>query len=296
MKRFLLAAVLAFALHGILFWIPPAFFEGKPLPKTRKNTVSLDLTTRKAPASTPKTAPPQVQAPKPAKPPAAPPLPPRVEEVPTPEASEEQPVKEETAPLPPKKTLPPVKKAPTLPKKTAKPKKPVKTEKKPVKPVQTPKPVPPKPVKTHSESPPHFQDTKEAEPVPSKKPAKSDERTDQTLNLGDRKPVADAPPSSSTADGPEIETTEPDYKNNPSPDYPRRARRRGYAGTVVLKVLVSEKGSVMQVRVSTSSGYDILDRAAEESVEKWIFEPGTIAGKKVEMWVNVPIRFDLKSR
>ena len=90
--------------------------------------------------------------------------------------------------------------------------------------------------------------------------------------------------------------TEPSYQNNPRPEYPRRARRRGYAGTVVLKVLVSEKGTVMQIQIAKSSGHGILDRAAEESVGRWTFEPGTIGDRKVEMWVNIPIRFDLKSR
>ena len=90
--------------------------------------------------------------------------------------------------------------------------------------------------------------------------------------------------------------TEPSYQDNPPPEYPGKARRRRQAGTVILKVLVSEKGTVVEVRLSKSSGYDILDEAAEESVRKWTFEPGTMGAKKVEMWVNIPVRFDLKSR
>jgi protein TonB len=86
----------------------------------------------------------------------------------------------------------------------------------------------------------------------------------------------------------------PLYRQNPAPAYPRKARRMGYEGTVMLKVLVDENGRVRDLMVLESSGYSILDRTALASVRKWLFEPGTEGGIKKKMWVKVPIRFDLR--
>jgi TonB family protein len=86
----------------------------------------------------------------------------------------------------------------------------------------------------------------------------------------------------------------PLYKQNASPDYPLRARRMGYEGLVMLKVLVDVSGQVEDLEVVRSSGYSILDNAAISTVKKWVFEPGTEGGKKKKMWVKIPIRFELE--
>jgi protein TonB len=86
----------------------------------------------------------------------------------------------------------------------------------------------------------------------------------------------------------------PLYRYNPPPKYPVLARRRGFQGKVVLEVLVSPFGNVLDLRVLTSSGYPILDSAAKSSVKHWTFEPGMRGQEKVKMWVRVPIRFELK--
>jgi len=94
------------------------------------------------------------------------------------------------------------------------------------------------------------------------------------------------------------ETTQatPAYRKNPPPEYPRTAKRRGYQGTVLLEVLVNRDGKVEDLRVLKSSGYDILDRSALNSVKNWLFEPGSIGDQNVDMWVRVPVRFELKER
>ncbi len=94
-------------------------------------------------------------------------------------------------------------------------------------------------------------------------------------------------------DVPVLREAIPLYRINPAPKYPRIARRRGYKGTVVLDVLVDRNGGVGDLRVFTSSGYKILDRAALASVKGWVFEPGMKGDQKVEMWVRVPVRFQL---
>ena len=91
-----------------------------------------------------------------------------------------------------------------------------------------------------------------------------------------------------------IREARPLYRSNPPPKYPAVARRRGFQGNVDLEVLVGPIGNVLDLRVLSSSGYPILDRAAETAVKNWTFEPGMIGQEKVEMWVMVPIRFELK--
>ena len=86
----------------------------------------------------------------------------------------------------------------------------------------------------------------------------------------------------------------PLYRKNPPPKYPRRARKKGFEGNVILEVLVDEKGAVLELKVFKSSGYEILDKSALSSVQKWLFEPGTKNGNAVKMWVRVPVRFRLK--
>jgi protein TonB len=86
----------------------------------------------------------------------------------------------------------------------------------------------------------------------------------------------------------------PLYRVNPPPKYPGLARRRGYQGTVIMDVLVDPKGKVKELRLSQSSGYPLLDRAAMKSVKSWEFEPGRRGDEAVEMWVKIPVRFQLK--
>ena len=100
--------------------------------------------------------------------------------------------------------------------------------------------------------------------------------------------------SDNTQSGSVLKIARPLYKQNLAPPYPRRARRLGYEGIVMLKVLIDENGRVDNLTVLESSGYASLDRAAVSAVKNWLFEPGTEGGLKKKMWVKIPIRFDLK--
>jgi protein TonB len=85
-----------------------------------------------------------------------------------------------------------------------------------------------------------------------------------------------------------------DYLNNPAPPYPRQSRRMGEEGTVIVRVLISVQGSAEKAELRTSSGYDRLDQAALETVQRWRYVPGKRNGEAVTMWFNVPIRFVLE--
>ncbi len=92
----------------------------------------------------------------------------------------------------------------------------------------------------------------------------------------------------------EVQASVPLYHLNPPPSYPAVARRRNYQGTVRLDVLVDRQGRAAQVRLAESCGYAMLDRSAVKSVGQWRFEPARRFGRPIEMWVQVPVRFELR--
>jgi len=61
-----------------------------------------------------------------------------------------------------------------------------------------------------------------------------------------------------------------------------------------LLTLVDRNGRVCELRIHTSSGHPILDRAALRGVRNWCFSPGTINGQPSDMRVRVPVRFQLR--
>lgn len=91
-----------------------------------------------------------------------------------------------------------------------------------------------------------------------------------------------------------IETAAADYLVAPEPEYPPRAREEGQEGLVILRVRVSRLGMPAEIRVATSSGYRLLDRAAEQAVARWSFRPARRGDDAVEAWMVVPIRFRLQ--
>jgi TonB family protein len=92
-----------------------------------------------------------------------------------------------------------------------------------------------------------------------------------------------------------IELAHPHYSINQKPDYPLIARRRGFEGTVLLRVLVLENGEVGKVDLEKSSKYQILDSAAIKAVNEWSFIPGKKDGVVLASWVKVPIKFRLNN-
>lgn len=84
------------------------------------------------------------------------------------------------------------------------------------------------------------------------------------------------------------------YLNNPRPAYPMAARRMGWEGRVVLNVEVLATGACGEVRVSHSSGHEVLDNAALRTVKGWRFVPASHAGQAITQWFKVPIQFSLK--
>ena len=83
---------------------------------------------------------------------------------------------------------------------------------------------------------------------------------------------------------------------NQPPRYPRRARRDGLEGRVVLSARVSAAGRIVSLEVVRSSGHEILDRAAFRAVNRWTVRPARQGSRPVPSEVRIPILFRLTDR
>lgn len=75
------------------------------------------------------------------------------------------------------------------------------------------------------------------------------------------------------------------------PVVPPEARRARMQGTVVLAVTISPEGVPAAVDVLRSSGHFMLDRAAQEALWQWRFDPARRGGVPVEERIAIPIVF-----
>lgn len=82
--------------------------------------------------------------------------------------------------------------------------------------------------------------------------------------------------------------------NNPKPPYPLAARLRGQQGRLLLAVEVRADGSSGQVLIKRSSGHELLDAAARQTVRHWHFLPARRGAVAVDAWVEIPITFRLE--
>lgn len=258
MKSLIPAAILALLLHGLFLVVPPEWVHRKPKPLLKPRPVTMSLSYRG-----------------PLKPAAAP------AEIP-------EPPRKTPAPVPPTRLKKEAK--PPTPKPRPKPRKP---EKKTARPRPAPKKLlsaspPPKP--TASPEKEVLRET--AAPADSPSPeegvpatAHGTKSQGPGLQRSHKKSPDPAPPL--------LIAAIPVYRENPAPLYPRTAKRRGYEGTVLLEVLVNREGKVKELRIFHSSGYPVLDKAALSSVKKWVFEPGKRGNERIEMWVKIPVRFQL---
>lgn len=78
------------------------------------------------------------------------------------------------------------------------------------------------------------------------------------------------------------------------PEYSESLRRRGIEGSVLLKVLISSEGRVVETEIYTSSGYQAFDQAAMQSVDRWQFKPAQSGNKNRDSRVLIPVLFRLK--
>ena len=103
------------------------------------------------------------------------------------------------------------------------------------------------------------------------------------------------PPQESALPGPEVFVlveVYPEKLRMDAPIYPELAREAGIEGTVVLRILVSKEGRVLDCIVM--SGNPMLVLAAITAARTAVFSPALQAQKPVAVWVQLPIVFSLK--
>jgi len=79
-----------------------------------------------------------------------------------------------------------------------------------------------------------------------------------------------------------------------APAYPSASRRRGEAGSVVLRVELDEQGVVADARIETASGHERLDQAALAAVRTWRCNPPRRNGEPVRAIARQPFHFVLQ--
>ncbi|MBC8403867.1 MAG: energy transducer TonB, partial [Planctomycetes bacterium] len=80
----------------------------------------------------------------------------------------------------------------------------------------------------------------------------------------------------------------------PQPPYPPRALRKKWQGLCQVQAWIHADGSVARVSLHQSSGFDVLDQAALQAVQKWKFQPAERGGVAVSDEIVLPIRFVLQ--
>jgi TonB family protein len=78
---------------------------------------------------------------------------------------------------------------------------------------------------------------------------------------------------------------------NQMPVYPLGAMGGDLHGRVTLRAEVLTSGAVGKILVRQSSGAQILDAAAYETVHRWRFQPAQRNGQPVVAWMTVPIEY-----
>lgn len=76
--------------------------------------------------------------------------------------------------------------------------------------------------------------------------------------------------------------------------YPEEARQREVQGTVVVRALVGKDGKIVDCFVVETVD-PLLNEAAAAAAKTAVFKPARSQNKRVAVWVQVPVRFSLKS-
>lgn len=76
--------------------------------------------------------------------------------------------------------------------------------------------------------------------------------------------------------------------------YPLLAKRQNWEGTVTLKVLLSSSGKVLNTTVERSSGYQILDQAAQKIVFQRRYQPALKDGQPIDYTFIIEFHWRLK--
>lgn len=93
----------------------------------------------------------------------------------------------------------------------------------------------------------------------------------------------------------ELERPEPLYGEDPV-EYPLTLWDTNVEGETLLRVRVTDTGTIDSIEVSKSSGHLGLDSAAVQGVRVLTFQPGRSNGRRTRMWATLPVVFTKRSQ
>jgi len=87
----------------------------------------------------------------------------------------------------------------------------------------------------------------------------------------------------------------PVIRKKTEPVYPKLAMAAGIEGKVTVRFWVDTRGKVHDVKVVQSDN-EVLNQATLDAASKFEFDPATVRGKPVSMWVTVPFKFKIADK
>ena len=79
-------------------------------------------------------------------------------------------------------------------------------------------------------------------------------------------------------------------------EYPIELWDEDVEGETVLRVRVTDVGTVDSVEIAETSGHPAFDSAAKAGAKELRFEPARRDGRRIEVWAEVPVRFSKRPR
>ncbi len=158
---------------------------------------------------------------------------------------------------------------------------------------------PPAPAATVAAAPARPTTTQAAAPAPTTATASAPPAQTTTAAAAPAAPApaepapASLPTDMATTQAAPVNSTPPRLLARPQPGYPAIAQRMRKEATVVVRVLVDERGRVAQAELKGAPAGFGFDQSALQAAKGAKFSAATQGGQPVKMWVDLPIHFKL---
>lgn len=168
------------------------------------------------------------------------------------------------------------------------------------KPQQSPAATPPKPKEEKKAAKEKRQEKPQEKPSPTQaQQPPQQQNQSQSKSEAQTQNAAVAPATSGGASGTPIQTDIGKlvvvYQPDADAYYPSFSKRSGEQGSVVVRLIIDETGSVEDVALLQSSTFPRLDRAATEIGKRYRFKPFLVNGSPQRISTNLLIKFNLKN-
>ena len=88
--------------------------------------------------------------------------------------------------------------------------------------------------------------------------------------------------------------TMPQILQQTTPSYTDDAIKSKVQGTVILQAVIRKDGTVDSFKVLRGLGHGLEEKVIQEIAENWIFRPGTLKGRPVDVLATIEVQFNLR--